>query len=139
MAVYSTSRQLSSCCAGSPVSVPIGQQDPQTPCTMPQHHLHPKMPQHTPKRAVEQGTARRKPGRPRRHEAAPAQRPNGAYTEAQYRAHMNERKDSMARLGSVFIQESMVSICTPILHSHNQVPVRLLLCLLVRFSQGLRA
>lgn len=43
-------------------------------------------------------------------------RTNGEYTEAQYRAHMNLRKDAMARLGSVFKQESMVSCLSPVMH-----------------------
>ena len=95
--------------AGTPVSAPVDQQDPQTPRTMLQHNPQPESPKHTPRQALEQGTARRKPGRPRKRGLAPAQRPNGAYTEAQYRAHMNERKEAMAKLGSVFIQKSMVS------------------------------
>jgi len=40
--------------------------------------------------------------------AASTKRQEGMYTEAQYRTHMNERKDAMAKLGSIFIQESMV-------------------------------
>ena len=54
---------------------------------------------------------------PAKRKRPSAQRPCGPtlnpspYTEAQYRAHMNERKEALAKLGGVFIQESMVTSC----------------------------
>lgn len=48
-------------------------------------------------------------------QAESAPHTNGGYTEAQYRAHMNLRKDALARLGSVWVQEDMVSCLTPVM------------------------
>ncbi|CAL5218675.1 g382 [Coccomyxa viridis] len=70
-----------------------------------------------PKQASRRGTAskKRRPTKMRRtaetphHDAQAESAPhtNGGYTEAQYRAHMNLRKDALARLGSVWVQEDM--------------------------------
>ncbi len=53
---------------------------------------------------------------PKLRRTAPAERQSGAHTEAQYRAHMNLRKDAMARLASVFIQDDMVSCPPPVIY-----------------------
>ena len=39
-----------------------------------------------------------------------------AFTEAEYRAHMEARKESLAELGEIFLEDSMVRCLNPSVH-----------------------
>ena len=39
-----------------------------------------------------------------------------AFTEAEYRAHMEARQDSLAELGEIFLEDSMVRCLNPWTH-----------------------
>ena len=39
-----------------------------------------------------------------------------AFTEAEYRAHMEARKGSLAQLGEIFLEDSMVCFLNPSAH-----------------------
>ena len=59
-----------------------------------------------------------------------------AFTEAEYRAHMEARKESLVELGEMFLEDSMVRCLNPSVHimcqkhrkRHRDITIRLLIC-----------
>lgn len=59
-----------------------------------------------------------------------------AFTEAEYRAHTEARKESLAELGEMFLEDSMVRCLNPSVHimcqkhrkRHRDITITLLIC-----------